>query len=88
MFNHLYSFLEQHKSIYDLQFGFCQNHSTNYALISIVEKIQEAMKDENIAIGIFIDLQKAFDTVNHSILLEKLNHYGIAGVSNAWFTLT
>ena len=85
MFKRLYSFMEQHKCIYDLQFGFRKNHSTNHALISIVEKIQEAIKDDKIAIGIFIDLQKAFDTVNHSILLEKLNHYGISGISNAWF---
>ena len=85
MFKRLYTFLEQHKCIYDLQFGFRQNHSTNHALISIVDKIQEAIKDDKIAIGIFIDLQKAFDTVNHSILLEKLNHYGISGNSNAWF---
>ena len=85
MFKRLYSFLEQNECIYDLQFGFRENHSTNHALISIVEKIQKAIKDNKIAIGIFIDLQKAFDTVNHSIILEKLNHYGISGVSNAWF---
>jgi len=85
MFKRLYSFLEQHKCIYDLQFGFRENHSTNHALISIVQKIQEAIKNKKLAIGIFIDLQKAFDTVNHFILLEKLKHYGISGVSNAWF---
>ena len=85
MFKRLYSFLEQYKCIYDLQFGFRKNHSTNHALISIIQRIQEAIKNNNIAIGIFIDLQKAFDTVNHFILLEKLKHYGISGISNAWF---
>ena len=85
MFSRLYTFLQQGKCIYDLQFGFRENHSTNHAIISIVQKIQEAIKDKNIAIGIFIDLQKAFDTVNHLILLEKLNHYGISGITNAWF---
>ena len=85
MFKRLYSFLEQYKCIYDLQFGFRTNHSTNHALISIIQRIQEAIKNNNIAIGIFIDLQKAFDTVNHFILLEKLKHYGISGISNAWF---
>ena len=85
MFKRLYSFLEQHKCIYDLQFGFRENHSTNHALISIIEKIQKAITDSKFAIGIFIDLQKAFDTVNHSIILEKLNHYGISGIGNAWF---
>ena len=85
MFKQLYSFLEVNKSIYELQFGFRENHSTNHAIISIMQKIQEAIKNDNFAIGIFIDLQKAFDTVNHSILLEKLNHYGVSDVSNSWF---
>ena len=85
MFKQLYSFLEINKSIYELQFGFRENHSTNHAIISIMQKIQEAIKNDNIAIGIFIDLQKAFDTVNHSILLDKLKHYGISGASNNWF---
>ena len=85
MFKRLYAFLEQYKCIYDLQFGFRKNHSTNHAIISIVQKIQDAIKNKKIAIGVFIDLQKAFDTVNHSILLEKLNHYGITGISNTWF---
>ena len=85
MFKRLYAFLEQYKCIYDLQFGFRENHSTNHAIISIIQQIQDAIKNNNFAIGVFIDLQKAFDTVNHSILLEKLNHYGISGISNTWF---
>ena len=85
MFKRLYAFLEQYKCIYDLQFGFRKNHSTNHAIISIIQKVQDAIKDNKFAIGVFIDLQKAFDTVNHSILLEKLNHYGISGISNTWF---
>ena len=68
-----------------MQFGFRENHSTNHAIISIIQKIQDAIQNNKIAIGVFIDLQKAFDTVNHSILLDKLNHYGISGTSNAWF---
>ena len=85
MFRRLYAFLEQYKCIYDLQFGFRENHSTNHAIISIIQKNQDAIQNNNFAVGIFIDLQKAFDTVNHSILLEKLNHYGISGISNTWF---
>jgi len=85
MFKRLYAFLENYKCIYDLQFGFRENHSTNHAIISIIQKIQDAIKNNTFAIGVFIDLQKAFDTVNHSILLEKLNHYGISGISNTWF---
>ena len=85
MFNRLYTFLEDHKCIYNLQFGFRKNHSTNHAILSIIEKIQDAIKNNNFAIGIFIDLQKAFDTVNHSILLKKLHHYGIQNNANKWF---
>ena len=85
MFKRLYSFLEKYKCIYNLQFGFRENHSTNHAIISIIDKIQNAIQDNRFAIGIFIDLQKAFDTVNHDILLEKLDHYGISGISNTWF---
>jgi len=81
----LYSFLEKNNCIYDLQFGFRQKHSTNHALISIVQQIQEAMLQNKLAVGVFIDLQKAFDTVNHEILLKKLEHYGISGTSKKWF---
>ena len=85
MFNRLYAFLENHKCIYNLQFGFRKNHSTNHAILSIIEKIQDAIKNNKFAIGIFIDLQKAFDTVDHSILLNKLSHYGIRNNTNKWF---
>ena len=85
MFKRLYAFLEQHKCIYELQFGFRENHSTNHAIISIIQKIQDFIQNNRFSIGVFIDLQKAFDTVNHSILLDKLDHYGISGISNTWF---
>ena len=85
MYTRLYKFLDIHNCIYNLQFGFREKHSTNHALFSITEKIRESLDNNNFACGIFIDLQKAFDTVNHDILLQKLNHYGIRGVANAWF---
>ena len=85
MHERLYSFLLKHKCIYELQFGFRGGHSTTHALIDLTEDIRKAIDDNMYAVGVFIDLQKAFDTVDHKILLKKLDHYGIRGVANAWF---
>ena len=85
MFTRVYKFLEKYNCIYDLQFGFRQKHSTNHALINITETIRSALDNNKTACGIFVDLQKAFDTVNHEILIEKLQHYGIRGITNEWF---
>ena len=82
----VYTFLEDSQCIYSLQFGFRKKHSTNHALIEITETIRQALDNKNIACGIFVDLQKAFDTVNHDILISKLEHYGIRGTANNWFT--
>ena len=85
MFNRVYKFLEDHNCIYNLQFGFRKKHSTNHALIEITENIRKALDNNKLACGIFIDLQKSFDTVNHDILIDKLNYYGIRGIGNTWF---
>ena len=78
------NFLSKNNIIYNLQFGLRQQYSTSHALINIAENI-EALDDGNIGCGVFVDLQKAFDNVDHQILLAKLSHYGICGVSNDWF---
>ena len=69
-----------------MQFGFRQKHSTNHALLSMCQQIRETIDKGNLAVGVFVDFQKAFDTVNHEILLRKLEHYGIRGVPNQWFS--
>ena len=77
MYNRIYSFLCKHKLINTTQFGFRSKHSTEHAFISLIETIKKYLDHGKIVCGVFIDLQKTFDTVNHEILLEKLKHYGI-----------
>lgn len=85
VFERIYDFLDKYKCIYDLQFGFRKKYSINHALVKITECIRLALDNKKVACGIFIDLQKAFDTVNHTILIDKLCHYGIRGTANNWF---
>ena len=66
MYNGLYTFLEMNIVIYDLQFDFRQKCSTSHVLIHLTDKIREQLDSGNLACGIFVDLQKAFDTVEHS----------------------
>ena len=75
-------FLTENNIIYDLQFGFRQKFSASHALINLTENIRQALDEGYIGCGIFVDLQKAFDTVDHEILLSKLDCYGIRGISN------
>ena len=67
------------------QFGLRNGYSTNHALTSLTEMIRKALDKGKFACGVFIDLLKAFDTVDHGILLSKLNHYGVRGASYQWF---
>ena len=81
----LYTFLNNNDISYSLQFGFRQHYSTSHALINVTENIRKALDKGNIGCEVFVDLQKAFDTVDRQILLAKLDHCGIRGVSNDWF---
>ena len=85
MYNHLINFIGANKIVYKYQFGFRKSHSTNHAIISLVEKVNNAMDSGKISICVFLDLRKAFDTVDHCIILNKLYKYGIRGTPWNWF---
>ncbi|XP_065675763.1 uncharacterized protein LOC136091972 [Hydra vulgaris] len=85
MYSRIYHFLDNSKCLYGRQFGFRLKHSTSHSLISITETICGAIDSGSFACGVFIDLQKAFDTVDHKNLTEILYHYGIRGIANDWF---
>ena len=67
-----------------MQFSFRPKYSTNHALINLSESIRQSLDEGSFGCGIFVDLQKAFDTVDHKILQHKLEYYGIWGICNDW----
>ena len=86
MYNRLITYFEKSCTFFDQQFGFRSNHSTVHALILMVDKIQKAIDNKDYSCGVFIDLRKAFDTVDHHILLDKLEYYGIRGIAHKRFS--
>ena len=85
MYNRILAFINKHNLLYKFQFGFCGKHGTDNVLIVLVDKIMSAFNDVEMVLGVFVDLSKAFDTVDHDILLNKLDTYGIRGTTHDWF---
>ena len=85
MHSRLIEFLEGKQILYYRQFRFRKDFSTNHAVLTLLQSIQKTLDDGQFTCGIFIDLEKTFDNVNHDILLEKLSHYGVRGIVNDWF---
>src|SRR6218665_2768557 len=85
MCKRLNDYVEEKSILYKFQYGFRKGHSTDLALINMQDQITKAIDMEKYLIGVFLDLAKAFDTVDHSILLDKLGHYGIRGTTHLWF---
>ncbi len=87
MANFIVEFLDSNDVhvLYDRQFGFRKAHSTSHAIITLVEKISKSLDTGKVVVGVFLDLKKAFDTVDHEILLQKLDMYGIKNNLLQWF---
>lgn len=85
VYNRSYDFLSKNDILYKKQYGFRTNHSTYMAVVDFINDVCRAINNDMKTVGIFMDLSKAFDTIDHSILLAKLNHYGFRGITQDWF---
>ena len=84
MYNRMIEFAEQYNILYRCQFGFRKNYSTSHALIHLINRISSAIDQCETTVRVFLDLSKAFVTIDHQILFTKLGHYGIRGVVLQW----
>ena len=85
VFNQLYQYLDVNNLLFDSQYGFRKQHSTELAALELIDRIHKSMDNGQIPVSIFLDLSKAFDTLDHTILLSKLKHYGIKNKAFQWF---
>ena len=86
VYKRVYKFLDDNSILYDSQYGFRSKWSCSQAIAELTGKILQAREDGKKSASIFLDLSKAFDTLDHSVLLKKLDSYGICGVVNNWFS--
>ena len=77
MYNRVSNYLNNNNLLFHKQFGFRKGHSTDHALIKLIDNIYDSFNQNKYTLGVFIDLSKAFDTIDYKILINKLNLYGI-----------
>ena len=80
----LQKFIDKNHILSDSQYGFRAKCSTSFALMELIEEICSGTDNKKLTVGVFIDLKKAFDTIDHNILLDKLEYYGIRGIAHSW----
>jgi len=81
IYKRVINFLNKNNILTANQFGFRSGHSTTLAVLNVIEKLYEHLDESETAIGVYLDIQKAFDCVDHKILLNKLQYYGIRGLA-------
>ena len=86
MYNRLYNHLYENNILYNKQFGFQKRTSTDHAILELVDELRQSFNENKFTVGVFIDLSKAFDTIDHEILINKLKHYGVNGNMLKWFS--
>ena len=84
VYNRIITFIEKNGIITEAQHGFTSKRSTETALLDFINNVQSAIDNKMNPVGIFLDLSKAYDVLDHKILLDKLNAYGIRGITNKW----
>ena len=85
MYNRLYNYLNENEILNGKKFGFRAEHLTEHAILELIDQVSNAFCNTNFVLGVFIDLSKASDTVDHNILLEKLSMNGVGGNNLKWF---
>ena len=85
IYTHVYKFLQDNKILYNSQYGFHFKHSCKQAILELIGNVIQAKDKGMHTAALFLDLSKAFDTLNHKVLFKKLERYGIRGICNDWF---